>query len=581
MAETTEVKQKWMEGYDVVFGEDVEQEETTEFSQLLESTQTKNFDEGEVYPGTIISIGDDYVTVDIGYKQEGLVSTREFQNYDGTLKVKLNDTIEVYLDRLESHQGNLVLSKDKAEILKAWDRISDACETGTPLEGTIIAKVKGGLSVDIGVKAFLPGSQIDVRPTRYLDKYIGKKMEFKVIKFNKKRGNIVLSRRAILQDERDQLRGEILAQIQEGMIVKGIVKNVTDYGAFIDLGGIDGLLHITDMSWGRVKHPSNILTLGEEIEVKILKFDKEKERVSLGLKQVQANPWEEVDTKYIISTRVSGEVVSVKDYGIFIELSDGIEGLIHVSEMSWTGKIKNPAKHFTVGEKVEAQVLEIDIENKRISLGMKQLQENPWDALELKFPVGTKVKGKIKSVVDFGIFVDLDEDVDALIHISDVSWIKKNIVLSEEYSEGQELEAMVVSVDKENQKFCLGLKQLEEDPWKKIQERYPIGTIIDATVMRVTDFGAFVEVETGIEGLVHISELSEERVEKPEDVIKKGQEVNAMVISVDKEAKKIALSIKAVGHAEERAQVGSYGKPEPVQSATLADKFKGLKIDEE
>lgn len=576
---TTELKQKWMEGYDVVFGEDVEQEVTTEFGALLDSTQTKNFNEGEVYPGTIISINDDFVTVDIGYKQEGLVSTREFQNYDGTLKVKLNDTIEVYLDRLESNQGNLVLSKDKAEILKAWDRISEACESGTPLEGTIIAKVKGGLSVDIGVKAFLPGSQIDVRPTRYLDKYIGKKMEFKVIKFNKKRGNIVLSRRAILQDERDQLRGEILSQIQEGMIVKGIVKNVTDYGAFIDLGGIDGLLHITDMSWGRVKHQSNILTLGEEIEVKILKFDKEKERVSLGLKQVQANPWEEVDTKYVIGSKVGGEVVSVKDYGIFIELDDGIEGLIHVSEMSWTGKIKNPAKHFTVGEKVEAQVLEIDVDNKRISLGMKQLQENPWDELEGKYPVGTKVKGKVKSIVDFGIFVDLEEDVDALIHISDISWVKKNVNLSEEYSDGQELEAMVLSVDKENQKFCLGIKQLEEDPWKRIEERYPIGTILDAKVMRVTDFGAFVEVETGIEGLIHISELSDERVEKPEDVIKKSQEVKAMVISVDKEAKKIALSIKAVGKAEEQGHVDSY-RPEEVKTATLADKLKGFKTEE-
>ncbi len=579
MTETTEIKQKWMEDYDVVFGEDVEQEETSEFGKLLESTQTKNFNEGEVYPGTVISINDDFVTVDIGYKQEGLVSTREFQNYDGTLKVKVGDTIEVYLDRLESNQGNLVLSKDKAEILKAWDRISEACETGTPLEGTIIAKVKGGLSVDIGVKAFLPGSQIDVRPTRYLDKYIGKKMEFKVIKFNKKRGNIVLSRRAILQDERDQLRGEILAQIQEGMIVKGIVKNVTDYGAFIDLGGIDGLLHITDMSWGRVKHPSNILTIGEEVEVKILKFDKEKERVSLGLKQVQANPWEEVDTKYVIGTKVSGEVVSVKDYGIFIELDDGIEGLIHVSEMSWTGKIKNPAKHFTVGEKVEAQVLEIDVENKRISLGMKQLQENPWDALVEKYPVGTKVKGKVKSIVDFGIFVDLNEEVDALIHISDISWVKKNINLNEEFKEGQEIEAMVLSVDKENQKFCLGIKQLEEDPWKRIEERYPIGTILDAKVMRVTDFGAFVEVETGIEGLIHISELSEERVEKPEDVIKKGEDVKAMVISVDKEAKKIALSIKAVGKAEEQGQLDAY-RPEEVKTATLADKLKGFKTEE-
>ncbi len=573
---TEDIKQKWMQDFDVVFGEDVEETVTTEFSQLLESEETKDFTEGEVYNGKVVSIGPDYTMVDIGYKQEGLVSTREFQNYDGTLKIEEGQTIEVYLDKLESAMGNLVLSKDKAEILKAWDKISEACESGTPLEGTVVAKVKGGLSVDIGVKAFLPGSQIDLRPTRYLDKYIGKRMEFKVIKFNKKRGNIVLSRRAILQEERNKMRGEILEQMQEGMIVKGVVKNITDYGAFIDLGGIDGLLHITDMSWGRVKHPSNLLSMGDEIEVKILKFDKEKERVSLGLKQVQPNPWEEAQSKYVAGKQVSGEVVSVKDYGIFIELDDGIEGLIHVSEMSWTNKIKNPAKHFTVGEKVEAQVLDVDVENKRISLGIKQLQENPWDELEAKYPVGKKVTGKVKSVVDFGVFLDLGEEVDALIHVSDISWTKKNVNLSEEYKEGQEIEAAVLSVDKENQKFCLGIKQLEEDPWKKIEERLPVGTVIEAEVVRVTDFGAFVELETGIEGLIHISELSEDRVEKPEEVVQKGQAVKAMVISIDKDAKKIALSMKSAVNAE----ASGYNKDEVVKSATLADKLAGFKVED-
>ncbi|MEC7275556.1 MAG: 30S ribosomal protein S1 [Bdellovibrionota bacterium] len=573
---SNDIKQKWMEDFEVVFGEDVETKETTEFSTLLDSEETKDFTEGEVYMGKVINIGPDYTMVDIGYKQEGLVSTREFLNYDGTLKIEEGQTIEVYLDKLESAMGNLVLSKDKAEILKAWDKISEACESGTPLEGTVVAKVKGGLSVDIGVKAFLPGSQIDLRPTRYLDKYIGKRMEFKVIKFNKKRGNIVLSRRAILQEERNKMRGEILEQMQEGMIVKGVVKNITDYGAFIDLGGIDGLLHITDMSWGRVKHPSNLLNIGDEIEVKILKFDKEKERVSLGLKQVQPNPWEEAQEKYVAGKKVSGEIVSVKDYGIFIELDDGIEGLIHVSEMSWTNSIKNPAKHFTVGEKVEAQVLDVDVENKRISLGLKQLQENPWDDLEAKYPVGKKVKGTVKSVVDFGVFIDLGEDVDALIHVSDLSWTKKNVNVADEFKEGQEVEAAVVSVDKENQKFCLGIKQLEEDPWKKIEERLPVGTVIEAAVVRVTDFGAFVELETGIEGLIHISELSEDRVEKPEEVVQKGQAVKAMVISIDKDAKKIALSMKAATNAE----ASGYAGKDEVKSATLADKLAGFKVDE-
>lgn len=577
MTTQSDVKQKWMDDYEVVFGEENEEQETSEFGKMLEETQTKDFQEGEVFKGKVLNIGPDFVMIDIGYKQEGLVSVREFQNFDGSLKIAEGDEIEVYLDKLESKMGNLVLSKDKAEILKAWDKISEACESGTPLKGTVVAKVKGGLSVDIGVKAFLPGSQIDLRPTRYLDKYIGKTMEFKVIKFNKKRGNIVLSRRAILQEERGKLRNEILNQIQEGMIVKGIVKNITDYGAFIDLGGIDGLLHITDMSWGRVKHPSNILTIGDEIEVKILKFDAEKERVSLGLKQVQPNPWEQANEKYVPGTKVSGEIVSVKDYGVFIELDDGIEGLIHVSEMSWTGKIKNPAKHYNVGEKVEAQVLDVDVENKRISLGLKQLQPNPWDDLEAKYSVGSKVKGTIKSIVEFGLFVDLGEEVDALIHISDISWTRKNVNLAEEYNEGDEVEAMVLSVDKENQKFCLGIKQLEEDPWKKIEERLPVGTIVESEVVRVTDFGVFVELETGIEGLIHISELSEERVEKPSDVINKGDKARAMVISLDKESKKIALSIKAAANAGENGDSYSEGE---VKSSTLADKLKGFSVDE-
>jgi small subunit ribosomal protein S1 len=574
---TEQVKQKWMEGFEVVFGEEVEEKEVTDFGKLIENEVHKDFQEGEVYQGTVITIGNDYTMVDIGYKQEGLVSTKEFVNYDGTLKIKEGQEIEVYLDKLESSLGNLVLSKDKAEILKAWDKISEACETGTPLEGTVVAKVKGGLSVDIGVKAFLPGSQIDLRPTRYLDKYIGKRMEFKVIKFNKKRGNIVLSRRAILQEERNSLRSEILEQMQEGMIVKGIVKNITDYGAFIDLGGIDGLLHITDMSWGRVKHPSNIINIGDEIEVKILKFDKEKERVSLGLKQVQPNPWDEALEKYPHGKKVSGEIVSVKDYGVFVELDDGIEGLIHVSEMSWTGKIKNPAKHYTVGETVEAQVLEVDVENKRISLGIKQLQPNPWDELEKKYPVGTKTKGKVKSVVEFGVFIDLGEEVDALIHVSDLSWTKKPVNLNEQFTDGGEVEAVVLSVDKENGKFCLGIKQLEEDPWKKIETRLPVGTVVEAEVARVTDFGAFVELETGIEGLIHISELSEERVEKPEEVVSKGQKVKCMVISIDKDAKKIALSIKSAVNAD----ASDAYRPDTPRPATWADKLSGFKVEDE
>jgi len=565
---------KWMTEFEITTSA-AETVAETDFSALVKgSSKYIDFKEGEVYKGTIAKITDDFITVDIGYKQEGLVYTKEFRNFDGSLKVKPGDEIEVYVEKLESSMGNLVLSKDKAEIIKAWDRISEACEKEQSVEGTVIAKVKGGLAVDIGVKAFLPGSQIDIRAVKNLDKFIGKTMEFKVIKFNKKRGNIVLSRRTILQEERSRLKDETLGQIQEGMIVKGVVKNITDYGAFIDLGGVDGLLHITDMSWGRVKHPSNILGIGDEIDVKILKYDSSKERVSLGLKQVQPNPWESAKDKYRPGSKVSGEIVSVKDYGIFLELTDGIEGLVHVSEMSWVNKSKQPAKDFQVGDKVDAVVLDVDVENKRISLGLKQLLPNPWDHLVAKYSVGQVLEGKIKSIVDFGLFIDIGEEVDALIHISDLSWTKKNINPVEVYKNGDSVKGIIMTLDRENQKFCLGIKQLEEDPWKKIDERVPVGNVIEGEITKLTDFGAFVEIETGIEGMIHVSELSEERVEKPADKLKKGEKIRAMVLSIDKEAKKIALSVKAI----DQESVKSY-KPEQMKNATLADKFKDFEMN--
>tara|TARA_B100001971_G_scaffold129103_1_gene118973 strand:- start:5478 stop:7199 length:1722 start_codon:yes stop_codon:yes gene_type:complete len=571
---TTQIPE-WAKEFEVETGDVEETTTNSEFESLLNETTGGSFEEGEVYKGKVINITDDLVTIDIGYKQEGLVFAKEFRNYDGSLKVKVGDEIEVYLEKLESHLGNLVLSKDKAEILKAWDKISEACENGDAVKGTVIAKVKGGLSVDIGVKAFLPGSQIDIRPTKNLDKFIGKTMEFKVIKFNKKRGNIVLSRRAILQEERGKLRDETLEQISEGMIVKGIVKNITDYGAFIDLGGVDGLLHITDMSWGRVKHPSNLLAVGDEIDVKILKYDSSKERVSLGLKQVQPNPWESAPEKYTAGTKVKGEIVSIKDYGIFVELDDGIEGLVHVSEVSWTSN-KGPIRGFEVGETIEAQVLEVDVENKRISLGIKQLLANPWDEIEAKYPIGKEVEGTVKAVVDFGAFIDLGESVDALIHVSDISWTKKNVNPNEFFKVGEKVKAAVLTVDKDNSKFCLGIKQLDEDPWKKIEERMPVGSVVEGEVVRVTDFGAFVELETGIEGLVHISELSEERVEKPSDVIKVGDKTKALIMSIDKDDKKIALSKKNA----ENADLKGYKADEPTTSSAMADKLKGFSVDE-
>ena len=578
MMEKTELKQKWMEGYEIVFTDDEEQETDktiSDFGKYLDSVKTGAFTEGEVFKGRVISVGSDYVTIDIGYKQEGLVSIKEFQSHDGSLKVKEGDEIEVYLDKLESSLGNLVLSKDKAEIIKAWDRISEACESGQTLEGTVISKVKGGLSVDIGVKAFLPGSQIDIRPNRHLDKYIGKTMQFKVIKFNKKRGNIVLSRRAVLQEERGKMRSEILDQLQEGIIVKGTVKNITEYGAFVDLGGVDGLLHVTDMSWGRVKHPESVLTVGEELDVKILKFDPEKERVSLGLKQTQESPWKTAKEKYLPGQKIEGEIVLVKDYGIFVVLDDGLEGLIHVSEVSWTEKMKNPTKHFHPGNKLQAQVLDVDVENKRISLGLKQLTPNPWDDIVKKYKQGQIVKGKAKSIVEFGMFVDLGEKVDALIDMSDFSWVKKNVDLSREFKTGQEIEAVVLDVDKEEKKFSLGIKQLKEDPWEKVEERTPVGTLLEGVVVRMADFGLFVKLEDGIEGLVHVSELAEERVEDPDSLFKKGDKVKTMIIAIDKDAKKISLSIKAATKREQDETLESVQAKE-VKTATFAEKLKNF-----
>ena len=571
-----ELKQPWMEDYTVVYGEDEEQDEKGDnnLSTFLDEASKKDFQEGEIYPGTIISIGNDYVMVEIGYKQEGFISTKEFVNYSGDMDIKVGDNIDVYLEKLESSLGNLILSKDKAEIIKAWDKISSACEKGTPLEGMILSKVKGGLAVDIGVKAFLPGSQIDLRPVRNLDKYLGKKMDFEVIKFNKKRGNIVLSRKSILQEERGKLRNEVLEQIQEGMIVKGVVKNLTDYGAFIDLGGIDGLLHVTDMSWGRVKHPSNIVKVGDEIEIKVLKFDPSKERISLGLKQIGPNPWDNIEQKYNIGDVVSGEIISIKEYGVFIDLGGGIEGLIHVSEMSWTGSIKNPSKHYELGENLEAKILDIGIENKRISLGIKQLQPNPWEKVMEKYPIGTKVTGKIRSIVEFGIFVDVGEEMDALIHISDISWMKKRINLQEEFSVEQNIEAVVLAIEPTNAKFCLGIKQLQENPWKDVETRFSIGTVVEAKVLRIADFGIFVELKEGVEGLIHISELSAERVEDPHTIAKEGDMVKAVVISLEPELQKLSLSIKTAEGMEKSQLLKE--KTEEAKPVKLAEKLKGF-----
>ena len=531
-----------------------------DFSTLFEAAQKDSeILEGAVIEGKVISIGPENVIVDIGFKCEGVVPLHEFKDATGVAKVEVGDQLSVYVERLEIENGIIHLSKDRADIIKAWDEISAATDQDQLVEGIVIAKVKGGLAVDIGVKAFLPGSQIDTKAIKNLDKFVGQRMKFKILKFNKKRGNIVLSRKAVVAQEREMQRAETLSQMQEGMIVAGTVKNITEYGAFIDLGGMDGLLHITDMSWGRIKHPSELFNVGDEVKVKILKYDREKERVSLGLKQVSPNPWEEAEYKFPVGKIVNGKVVSLKDYGAFVELDDGVEGLIHVSEMSWTERVKNPSKFVKVGDVVECKVLEVDTRNKRISLGMKQLQENPWDALELKYPVGTIIEeAEVKSITDFGMFVDVGMGIDGLVHVSDISWNKKIANPAEKFKKGDKVKAVVLGIDKQAEKFSLGIKQLERDPWENIKARYRINQSVEGVITKITDFGAFMEIEEGVEGLIYVSELSEARVDKPADVVKLGDQVRAEILSIEPKERRISLSIKQLGRSEERANYETY-----------------------
>jgi small subunit ribosomal protein S1 len=532
-------------------------QEADNFMQLYEES-LKSIQEGEVITGEIVQIEKEYVLVDIGYKSEGQISIREFMDADGNLDAKVGDKVEVLLERRESEDGGITLSKEKAAKIKIWDQIKDIYENDGTIEGKILSRVKGGFSVDIGLQAFLPGSQVDLRPVRDMDALVGTEHEFKIVKYNKRRGNIVLSRRALLETERLALREETLKQIEEGAVLNGKVKNITDYGLFIDLGGIDGLVHITDISWGRVGHPSEIYKSGDEVSVKVLSFDREREKVSLGIKQLAPDPWLEAEERYPVGTRVQGRVVSLKDYGAFVEVEPGIEGLIHVSEMSWTRKVRHPSQILKVGDVVDVVVLNIDIPKKRISLGMKQIEPNPWDVIEEKYPVGTTIEGKIKNITDFGIFIGIDEGIDGLVHISDISWTKRIKHPSEIYKKGQEVQAVVLNIDKENERFSLGIKQLISDPWDEIPNKYQPGTRVTGTVTNVTEFGIFLELEEGIEGLVHISEVSGEGRGNPLSHFQVDDVIQAKVINVSREEKKIGLSIKKLDEGSEKDIYRSY-----------------------
>ncbi len=551
--------------------EDGEFEES--FEELLKDYEQGGFElkRNDVVEGTIVQVNSDSVVVDVGYKSEGVISLREFADENGEINVNVGDVYDVLFGGGESDSGLIVLSKEKADRQKIWNSL----EEDAVVEGKILSRIKGGLSVDIGVNAFLPGSQVDLRPVRNLDKVIGQTFDFKIIKLNKRRGNIVLSRRVLLETERESQRSETLKTLEENQVIEGIVKNLTDYGAFIDLGGIDGLLHITDMSWGRVKHPSDILAVGDKINVKVLKFDKDKERVSLGLKQIAPDPWLDVAAKYPIETKVTGKVVSLTDYGAFIELEEGVEGLIHVSEMSWTKRVKHPNKVLTIGDEVESVVLALDTDNRRISLGLKQIEPNPWDIIGEKFPAGTIIEGQVKNITDFGIFVGVDEGIDGLVHISDLSWTKRIKHPSEAYKKGDLVKAVVLNIDRENERFSLGLKQLNIDPWQTVPTRYARGTIVKGNVTSVTDFGVFIELEEGIEGLIHVSELSKEKIESPKEFAAIGTELEAAVIQVDTVDRKIALSIKNLSVQKEKAEVNEFMGAQKTATSNLGDLLQG------
>jgi small subunit ribosomal protein S1 len=518
----------------------------------------RQIQEGELITGEIIKIDEEYVLVDIGYKSEGIIPIREFKDTDGKVTAKAGDKVDVVLERKENDEGVVTLSMERAKKIKVWDQIRDIQNSDGTIKGKVIHRVKGGLSIDVGLPAFLPGSQIDLQPIRDLDSLVGKVMELKILKYNKRRNNIIVSRRALLEEERVKHKAKTLSLIKEGSVLKGKVKNITDYGLFVDLGGIDGLLHITDMSWGRVSHPSTMYQRGDEITVKVISFDREKERVSLGIKQLKPDPWAEAPKKFAVGEKVTGRVVNITDYGAFIEMEEGVEGLIHISEMSWTKKVKHPSQIVSIGDTIEAVVLNLDTENKRVSLGIKQIKPNPWNVIEEKYPVGTIIEGRIKNITDFGLFIGIDEEIDGLVHISDISWTKKIKHPSELYKKGDEVQAKVLSIDKENERFSLGIKQLTKDPWEEIPEKFKPGTKVTGKVTNITDFGIFVELEEGIEGLIHSSEISKAKSRTSLGKFQIDDVIQTLVVNVSQEDKKIGLSIKKLQEKEYKEIYNNY-----------------------
>ncbi|MFC1894332.1 30S ribosomal protein S1 [Candidatus Dependentiae bacterium] len=517
-------------------------EQKAELDALYQGT-LENFEVGKIIKGKIVNKESNGILINIGYKSDGLIPNYEFSDIE-LKKFIPNEDIEVILDRIEDEYGNVVLSYQKAKSLKTWEKLEKIAETDEPVRGIVIHKVKGGLSIDIGIPAFLPGSQVDTQRVTNFDQFVGQEVICKILKVNKKRGNVILSRRKYLEEQRLEDKKQALETIAEGQVLEGIVKNITSYGVFVDVGGIDGLLHITDMSWGRISHPSELVRLGDKIAVKVISFDKKHEKISLGIKQLETNPWEEIDKKYPVDTVIEGKISSITDYGLFVEIEKGVEGLVHISEISWTERINNLSKYYQVGEKVKVKIVSLDKNNRRMSLSIKQLAQDPWKSVGDKFKVGDKIKGKITNITDFGLFVQLLEGVDGLVHISDISWTKQINHPNEGYNKGDEVEALILSIDPENKKVSLGIKQLDKDPWENIEKEYPVDSIIEGTVSKITNFGAFVKLPTGIEGLVHISELSDQEINKVEDILKVGQVEKFKIIKVNSEDRKLGLSLR-------------------------------------
>ena len=513
-----------------------------EMLQLYEDS-LKDLEEGEIVRGRVLKIDDKEVTVDVGFKSEGVIPVEEFPDLEG---VKVGDEIEVFLEKTENQDGLVVLSKQRADFVKVWDRVKTAADQGQLVEGKLVRKIKGGVVVDLyGVEAFLPGSQIALRQVQNVDSLIGQGMEFKIIKLNKRRRNIVVSRRAVLEEHRAKQKSEIIQELAKDQILEGVVKNITDFGAFVDLGGIDGLLHITDMSWGRVSHPSELVSIGEKVKVKVLSFDPEKERISLGMKQLTPYPWEDVDKRYQVAQKVKGKVVSITDYGAFVELEKGIEGLIHISEMSWTRHVRHPSKVVAIGDQIEAVILKIDKENEKISLGLKQTEPDPWLTLDQRFPIGTKLSGKVRNLTNFGAFVEIEEGIDGLVHISDMSWTRRVVHPSEVLKKGDKVDVVVLSIDKDARRISLGLKQVSEDPWPTLAEKYIPDLIVNGKVVRLLDRGVIVDLEEGLEGFIPLSQLGVDGLKKPSDSFKVGDELSLKVTRVDTQAHRIILSVRA------------------------------------